>query len=479
MLYYTIPYKLRLISRNEGKIKSYESCVDVRAWNHDVAVRGGHLRAWIKSDMPCCVIPVSTLVATLRVMGCRSRGRLTPRCHPNCKSKVVLESICNSCQSIRECFQNNPKYEKYFDEEEFETSHWPCERCLDALKGIKMLWRIILEKIFRINIPKTEKTPLNDRSYTVLTTVKSWKNEMVHEASYVKNVSVLDDNQNVDVTTSSCQLNPEVPIASPICPAISGDDGATDATNKNNNSVTKTESYVVTRKTPKPRKVNRSISVNIKKADVCCETSNLEGDNKVCKNDLYNLQRNLNELMVDIERLKKENMSLKMQLQGFYNDSALKSRLSRLAPLPSNDALAYLPKPFEEEETTNFVDDVDSEMVITMKNCRKLGYKQVSLLQVLHKSKQPFFSTNSKTDSSCRKEDPIHVLEKLQTTFGAIMQREVGLVSSKKCSEKTPSEIDASYHSYKIKLNKSPSKLRTEAKLLSVNECDCSRDVKK
>ncbi|XP_061706932.1 uncharacterized protein LOC133517608 [Cydia pomonella] len=477
-MFYSIPYKLRLISRNEGKIKSYESCVDVRAWNHDVAVRGGHLRAWIKSDMPCCVIPVSTLVATLRVMGCRSRGRLTPRCHPNCKSKVVLESICNSCQTIKECFQNNPKYEKYFDEEEFETSHWPCERCLDALKGIKMLWKIILEKIFRIHIPKTEKTPLNDRSYTMLTTVKSWKNEIVHEALYVKNMTVLDLNKNNDVTSSSCKFQSEVKQASPIYPARSRNVETTNAiVNKNNNSVIKTESYVVIAKTPKPRKVSRSISVNIKKADVCCETSYLEeGDNKVCKNDL---QQNLNVLMVDIERLKKENMSLKMELQSVYNKSAPKPRLSRLAPLLSNDALAYLPKPFEEEETTNFVDDVNSEMIITMKNCRKLGYKQVSLLQVLHKSNQPFFSTNSKTDSSCRKEDPIHVLEKLQTTFGAIMQREVGLVSNKKCSEKSSSEIDASYHNYKIKLNKSPSKLQNETKLSSVNECDCSRDVKK
>ncbi|XP_063358822.1 uncharacterized protein LOC134648263 [Cydia amplana] len=471
MLYYNIPYELRLVSRNEGKIKSYESCADVRAWNHDGAVRGGHLRAWVKSDMPCYVIPVTTLLATLRVMGCRSRGRLTPRCQPNCKSKVVLESICNSCQTIKECFQNNPTYEKYFDEEEFETSSWPCERCLDALKGIKMLWKIIVEKIFRINIPKKEETPLDDRSYTVLTTIKSWKNEIFHEASYVKNISVLEQNQDIDVTTSSHQFKPEVPIASPICPNISGDVGATDAIcDKKNSSVIRTESYVVT---CKRRKVSRSISVNIKKADVCCETSTLEErGNEICKNDLNNLQQNLNELMVDIERLKKENMSLKVQLQDVYKKSALKSRLARLAPLPSNDALAYLPNPFEEEETTNFVDDVDSEMVITMKNCKKLGYKQVSLLQVLHKSSQPFFKTNSKTDSSCRKEDPIHVLEKLQTTFGVIMQREVGLVSNnKKCSEKTPSEIDASYHSYNIKLNQSPSKLRTEAKLLSLKKC--------
>ncbi|XP_063617910.1 uncharacterized protein LOC134790860 [Cydia splendana] len=457
MLHYTIPHKLRLISRNEGKIKSHDSCVDIRAWNHDVAIRDGHLRAWIKSDMPCCVIPVSTLVAALRVMGCRRRGCLTPRCHPNCKSKEVLESICNSCQTIKECFQNNPQYEKYFYEEEFETSHWPCERCLDALKGIKMLWKIILEKIFRINIPKTEKTPLSDRSScNMLTTAKSWKNEICREALYVKNVYVLDENQNVDVTTSSCQCNP----------------GAIDANcSKNNN-----ESYF---ETPKPRKlISRSISVNIKKADACCETSCLEkGDNKVCKNDFNNLQRNLNDLTVDMERLKKENVSLKMELQGVYKNSGLKSRLSRLAPLPSQDALAYLPKPFEEEETANFVDDVDSEMIITMKNCRKLGYKQVALLQVLHKSNQPFFSTNCNPESCCRKEDPIHVLKKLQTTFGNIMQREVGLVSDKKCSEKPRSEVEASYHSYKIKLDKCPSKLRFETKLLPDNECDCSRDV--
>ncbi|XP_063375937.1 uncharacterized protein LOC134663496 [Cydia fagiglandana] len=436
MQHYIIPYKLRLISRNEGKIKSHDSCVDIRAWNHNVAVRDGHLRAWIKSDMPCCVIPVSTLVAAVRVMGCRRRGRLTPRCHPNCKSKEVLESICNSCQTIKECFQNNPQYEKYFSEEEFETSHWPCERCLDALKGIKMLWKIILEKIFRVNIPKTEKTPLSDRSCNMLTTAESWKDDICREALYVKNMYVFDENQNV--TTSSCQCNP----------------GEIDAIcSKNNN-----ESFF---EILKPDKVSRSISVHIKKADACCETSCLEkGDNNVCENDLNNLQRNLDDLTVDIERLKKENVSLKKELRGAYKNSAVKCRLSRLAvPLSSSDPLAYLPKPFEEEETANLVDDVDSEMIITMKNCRNLGYKQVALLQVLHKSNQPFFSTNCNPDSCCRKEDPIHVLEKLQTTFGNIMQREAGLVNDKKCSEKPRSEVDASYHSYKIKPKSCPSKL--------------------
>ncbi|XP_047987126.1 uncharacterized protein LOC125226983 [Leguminivora glycinivorella] len=163
---------------------------------------------------------------------------------------------------------------------------------------------------------------------------------------------------------------------------------------------------------------------------------------------------------------------------GAYKERVLKTRLSGLVPVLSNDALAYLPKPFEEEESTNFADDVESEMIITMKNCRDLGYKQVSLLQVLHKSSKPFFSTNSKTDARCRKEDPIHVLEKLQSTFGAIMKREAGFVSNKKGRDRPPSDIDASYHSYKIKLKKSPSKLRTETKLLSVGQCNCSRDMK-
>lgn len=67
---------LKLLGRNEGKIKSYKSCVDVRAWSHDTHARDRYLRDWIKSDMPICVIPVCTVAGMLRNMSWRHRKKV-------------------------------------------------------------------------------------------------------------------------------------------------------------------------------------------------------------------------------------------------------------------------------------------------------------------------------------------------------------------------------------------------------------------
>lgn len=67
---------LKLLGRSEGKIKSFESCVDVRAWSHDSNVRNCYLRDWIKCDMPVCIVPVSTVAGLLRTMTWRRRTKV-------------------------------------------------------------------------------------------------------------------------------------------------------------------------------------------------------------------------------------------------------------------------------------------------------------------------------------------------------------------------------------------------------------------
>lgn len=39
-----------------------------------------------------------------------------PRCHRDCKSKVLLDSISKSCHAMRECLKENQTFEKYFQE---------------------------------------------------------------------------------------------------------------------------------------------------------------------------------------------------------------------------------------------------------------------------------------------------------------------------------------------------------------------------
>lgn len=67
----------KLASRNEGKIKSYESCSDLRAWSHDEETRDRYLREWIRNDMPVCIIPLSTLANFLRNMTYKNRGKVS------------------------------------------------------------------------------------------------------------------------------------------------------------------------------------------------------------------------------------------------------------------------------------------------------------------------------------------------------------------------------------------------------------------
>lgn len=74
---YTYHRKTILLSRNEGKLKSYDSCFDLRAWSHDMSARDRYLREWMKCNMPPCLLPLSTLNNLLKSMSCRNIGQVS------------------------------------------------------------------------------------------------------------------------------------------------------------------------------------------------------------------------------------------------------------------------------------------------------------------------------------------------------------------------------------------------------------------
>ncbi|XP_026737985.1 uncharacterized protein LOC113501149 isoform X2 [Trichoplusia ni] len=461
---------LRLCSRNEGKIKSYESCRDVRAWSHDVQKRDHYLREWIKCDMPICVLPTSTLASFLRTMTCRSRGRATPRCHPDCKSKVVLDSICNSCHVIKECFKNEEEFEKYFEDEEFETSHWPCERCLEALKSIKMFWKIIVEKIFNVNVSK-EDDNCNEccRTSSVRSVAKIWQTEMVHQALFVKNITPLlsrtpnirgtclwKGTKTVKKEVAPCNLKP--------CIIQDGSDEPKKEPCKLKNFTIKSykvqstdtdclSNPMVIRPSKTNKKTNRQCSAKVKMVETGCEACGEPCDDiKAYKNNCEILQEKCNCQKKEIDKLKRENSSLKIELQNVYKNSSWKSAFYTPSSCTGKtDSVALLPKPFEccpeENADSRHVKDIDSEMYITIKNCTNETYRHISLLQVLHKSNGPILN-DMNLDSSCcyRKEDPIEVLTKVQNTFGEIVKHEMNKANNKKCTKCNLVDINASYH---------------------------------
>ncbi|KAH9635051.1 hypothetical protein HF086_004405 [Spodoptera exigua] len=461
---------LRLFSRNEGKIKSYESCRDLRAWSHDVQKRNRYLREWIKCDMPTCLLPISTLAEFLKTMTYRCRGRATPRCHPDCKSKAVLDSICNSCHAIKECLKNEEEFDKFFDDEEFETSHWPCERCLEALKSIKMFWKIIIEKIFNITLPKNDEKVPQEHCFTdsVQSVAKAWQTEMLQQAMYVKNYSpcILPlpcwDRKRVKPEVAPCNLRPcgyndlhtrscVRILSKPDCRGYKCcKNKSTDTDCLSNPIVSSSKKSCSSRYS---QNQSRYCSAKIRTANKGCQCKEENEELDAYKANLDFLQEKCNCQRKEIERLKRENSSLKVELQNVYKSSSWKSSFHACSKCSSNHkTIALLPKPFEcyaeENANTNQVKPIDSEMIITMKNCKNEAYRHISLLQVLHKTNDPGIK-DLNSDGACgkRKEDPIELLTKVQNTFGAIVKREMDTIANNKRQSGMRSDIDATFHS--------------------------------
>nr|XP_026487535.1 uncharacterized protein LOC113394438 [Vanessa tameamea] len=441
--------KLKLLARNEGKIKSYESCFDIRAWSHDTDTRVRYLRDWMKSDMPICVIPVSMVTSSLRMMTWRRRGKVTPRCHPDCKSKVVLDSICNSCHVIKNCFKDDEIFQKYFDEEEFETTHWPCERCLDALKSIKMFWRIILERVFKIKFPKsTESDESQYNNGSVKSIAKIWQQEVVEQALFVKSLTPFIKEQ--------LSLNSLTPRSKHRSDETSSHKIIKKDASTGTNCIT--YCYGVSKRNSGTlcKKLSRCTSFKYKTVDVGCGVDGVnKEENVLYKYNLDYLQQRFNQQSDELRQLKRENISLKLKLRNMR-----KNVVPSYIPIFVTDNNAVVPKPYEssfDDINTEPVKNIESEMIITMKNCKNKNFRHVSMLQVLHKTNDVIANETFNDNHHLRqKEDPIEVLTKVHDKFGAIVKRELTIANKKK-SQRKDVNIDANHILYTNKNDKTVS----------------------
>ncbi|XP_046961645.1 uncharacterized protein LOC124531200 [Vanessa cardui] len=419
--------KLNLLARNEGKIKSYESCFDIRAWSHDTDTRVRYLRDWIKSDMPICVIPVSTVTNSLRMMSWRRRGKVTPRCHPDCKSKVVLDSICNSCHVIKNCFKDEI-FQKYFEEEEFETSYWPCERCLEALKSIKMFWKIILERVLKINFPKSSDSDGSQyNNESVKGIAKIWQQEVVEQAIFVKSLTPF-----IKEELSQNSLTPRSKHRS-------AETSSHKVMKKDASTITNfiTHCYGVSKRNSPTlcKKLSTCTLFKYKTVDVCCGIDSVnKEENVLYKHNLDYLQQRFNQQSDELRQLKRENISLKLELSNMRQNVAPSYK-----PVFVSDSNAVVPKPYEsnfDDIDTEPVKNIDSEMIITMKNCKNKNFRHVSMLQVLHKTNDVIAKESMNENYLRKNEDPIEVLTKVHDTFGAIVKRELTIANKNKSHRK-------------------------------------------
>jgi hypothetical protein len=141
-------------------------------------------------------------------------------------------------------------------------------------------------------------------------------------------------------------------------------------TGKSNSSFSTHKSSISAR-----NKLHRCVSAKVKMVDVACDTSD------VCKNDELTLFKHNIECLQqkcktqdsELEKLRRENNILKIELQNYYNARKCLSIDCPLLNVTSNIDTALVPKPFEsclEEPHEKNFSNTDSEMIITMKNCR-------------------------------------------------------------------------------------------------------------
>nr|XP_034827382.1 uncharacterized protein LOC117984821 isoform X2 [Maniola hyperantus] len=429
-MFYTGQKKLKLLARNEGKLKAYESCFDVRAWSHDIEARDRYIRDWIKSDMPIGVLPVHIVISCFRSMTWRHREKSTTRCHPNCKSKVVLESICNSCHAMKECLKNDEHFEKYFEEEEFETSHWPCEKCLEALKSIKMFWKIITQRIFKISFPKNDDLEgACCSNESVQSVAKVWEQELVQQALVVKNLTPLLNTQ-LNEKAPYCwksytkYLNKIITLDNLRCVIEDDDESTVDCKKLKEHQklcscedkATETDSVRPSDTSNKRRsklttKVSKCTSFRAKTVNFGNDACNIDIEEiNTYKNNLDYLQQQYNMQNDALNQLKTENMSLKLQLQNMTRNSAP----SYFTMVKSDNSASVIPMPYESYcEKEESVKVIDSEMIISLKNCEHENFKHVSLLQVLHKTNGSRVKDGNFVDENnyrTKQQDPIKIL---------------------------------------------------------------------
>ncbi|XP_013200391.1 uncharacterized protein LOC106142978 [Amyelois transitella] len=431
---------LRLLYRSEAKIKCYESSVDLRSWSHDAWRRSRYLQEWMKSNVPIRVIPGQTLAFILNTMTCRSRRKVAPKCHPDCKSKLVLDSICNSCGAMQECLKNDSAFGSYFQEEEFETCYWPCERCLEVLKNIKMFWKIFVEKVFNVKIPKSadykDSSLKIHRADTVHSVAKMWEKEIIEQAMFVNKIVPILKRKSESKPMDVLSLQKE---------SQTGD------------FITLHKSLPKTlpdkKKSSGRKKITRSTSVKVKMVNQETNTSNIENEEiKIYKHNVEYLQKKFNRQESEIENLRRENNSLKIELENFYENCSWQVPFNTPAKTKIDhiiiDSSTTIPTPFEccveDISKENVSKGIDSEMIITMRNCKNEKFKHVSFLQVLHKTNGPIDILDNIRSSVHIKENPIDLLTKVRNTFGELVRREMDVVNKAK-DPINASEITASF----------------------------------
>lgn len=272
-----------------------------------------------------------------------------------------------------------------------------------------MFWRIIIEKIFNVTIPKDEVLDQKKCyvSENVRSVAKLWQKEMTEQAMYVKNISYLNRSPefpNPRIQEGKIAKNEtDSYINSSSDQEYKTNDITKSEGKQNCRNGYKIKSFKVkstdtdglsnpmvqrsnrTGSSLNSRRHSRCSTKKVKMVDTGCNFNEISEERNAQTAILLNLQEKCNCQKQEIVKLRRENSSLRIELQNVYKKSSWKSAFFTPSTCTSNyeshDSIAILPKLFEcctENSTgTNQVKGVESEMVITMKN----GKNQVFMIQ--------------------------------------------------------------------------------------------------
>lgn len=246
-----------------------------------------------------------------------------------------------------------------------------------------MFWKIIIEKLFNIKVSKSNELATqssNDCTDCVRSVARVWQTEMIQQAMFMKNVThflnrsylpwtiknspinlkledIDDDNQNKNHPKPSTKLN--LKSSKELI-----------ETNKNDN-----REYVNVKTNTRRRKFSSKHSILKRNTvDVECECTDLNDEIAAFKTNINILKEKSYTHELEIQKLTKENESLKQKLHNVYKNPWWSSICSRSVGTCSGSyPIESIPKPYEaceENVYVNPIKPVDSEVIITMKNCK-------------------------------------------------------------------------------------------------------------